>query len=201
MITPFAPGVPLRLGRCAPKTPFHPRGKAFPAQPSAETLIYPQPQANPNCRHWKGIIVVDHAVVSPGRLLLATDSPLPLTLWSAASSGRLVAFNGVICCWQRIALLPAAGWSTAGSGMACCRQRGGLLLAAGGSLPLTGWSAAGNGRSVAPNREVRCGQRGGLRPARAAWPAGRKGPPASRRGIPPRGQLELAQVQSSLHTN
>ena len=59
MITPFAPGVPLRLGRCAPKTPFHPRGKSIPAQPSAETLIYPEPLANPNCRHWKGIIVVD----------------------------------------------------------------------------------------------------------------------------------------------
>ena len=59
MITPFAPVVPLRLGRCAPKTPFHHRGKSFPAKPSDETLIYPEPLANPNCRHWKGIIVVD----------------------------------------------------------------------------------------------------------------------------------------------
>ena len=69
MITAFAPGVPLRLGRYAPQTPFHPRGKSIPAQPSAETLIYPEPPANPNCRHWKGIIVVDQACEISGLAL------------------------------------------------------------------------------------------------------------------------------------
>ena len=79
---------------------------------------------------------------------------MSLTLWSAASSGRLVALKGTVCCWQRKALLPAAGWSTPGSGMACCRQRGGLLLAAGDSWPLTGWSAAGNGKDCGPERRT-----------------------------------------------
>jgi hypothetical protein len=40
-------------------TPFHHMGKSFPTKRSDETMIYPKPLANSNCRQQKGIIVVD----------------------------------------------------------------------------------------------------------------------------------------------
>ena len=50
MITPFAHVVPLRHCRYAPMTPFHHMGKSFPFKRSDETMNYPKPLANSNCR-------------------------------------------------------------------------------------------------------------------------------------------------------
>ena len=59
MKAPSPPAVPLRLGRWRAQASVPPPEATLVGPPATRQQIYPQLLANSNCRHWKGIIVVD----------------------------------------------------------------------------------------------------------------------------------------------